>query len=216
MSSAKGSGGGRTRAQAYQNKTTFRHNKGSKKTQKIAATANSGGLCPRCADKIEWRIKYRKYKPLTVPRVCNGCGERAVKAAYRTLCAACAKARGACPQCAVVRRDLTPAVQTKAEEAREYEMLEGFVEALRERDRRTVHRKVERGEDVLAPLYRGSEGTSESESDGSESDGSDSEDSEGAGSACAGSDCADSESAGSESAAVPAVLARDMSAALKL
>lgn len=59
MSSAKGSGGGRTRAQAYQNRTTFRHNKGSKRTAKILATANSGGLCKRCADKIDWRIKVR-------------------------------------------------------------------------------------------------------------------------------------------------------------
>jgi hypothetical protein len=57
MSSAKGSGAGRTRPQAYQNRTPFRHNKGSKKTAAILATANSGGLCKRCADKIEWRLK---------------------------------------------------------------------------------------------------------------------------------------------------------------
>lgn len=57
MSMAKGSGAGRTRGQAYQNKTAFRHNKGSKKTAAILATVNTGGLCSRCADKIEWRKK---------------------------------------------------------------------------------------------------------------------------------------------------------------
>ena len=26
------------------------------------------GLCPACEEQIEWRKKYRKYKPLTVPK----------------------------------------------------------------------------------------------------------------------------------------------------
>jgi hypothetical protein len=26
------------------------------------------GLCPRCHDIIEWKKKYRKYKPLTTPK----------------------------------------------------------------------------------------------------------------------------------------------------
>lgn len=106
-----------------------------------------------------------------------------MKAAYRTLCEPCAKERKACPQCAQVKgkQALTPKVQTKAEEAREYEYLEGVVETLRERDRRTVYRKVARGDDVLAPLGAGgSDNDDDSSDDGSEN--SDGDDSEGDGS----------------------------------
>jgi Uncharacterized conserved protein (DUF2039) len=141
----------RSRPQAHQNETAFRHNKNSKKTRKILETVNTGGLCERCAEKIEWRKKYRKYKPLSQPRKCNGCGNRTVKAAYRTLCDDCARTKRACPQCAE-QKDVGPKIQTRAEEAREQEFLEGVVESLRERDRRTVYRKVARGEDVLAHL----------------------------------------------------------------
>jgi len=31
------------------------------------------GLCRRCTDKIEWRKKYRKYKPLSKPAVSKHC-----------------------------------------------------------------------------------------------------------------------------------------------
>jgi hypothetical protein len=151
MSTAKGSGAGRTRAQAYQNTHAFRHNKNSRKTNELRARVNTGGLCARCADKIEWRVKYRKYKALTQPRKCNACDERTVRHAYRTLCDGCAGARGVCPQCAENQR-VNPKIPTKAEAAREREMLEGVVESMRERDRRTVYRKVSRGVDVMADL----------------------------------------------------------------
>lgn len=108
-----------------------------------------------------------------------------MKAAYRTLCQPCAKERKACPQCAEAKDSLTPKVPTKAEEAREYEFLEGVVETLRERDRRTVYRKVARGEDVLAPLVDdedGSDSESDSESDSDDGAGGGAED-------CAGEDC---------------------------
>lgn len=44
--------------------------------------------------------QYRKYKPLSVPRKCNGCGKKAVKAAYREICAECADKEGKCEGCA--------------------------------------------------------------------------------------------------------------------
>lgn len=50
----------------HQNSVAFKHNKGSKKTAKILSLPNQG-LCKRCWDKIEWRKKYRKYKPLKAP-----------------------------------------------------------------------------------------------------------------------------------------------------
>ena len=51
---------------AHQNKVAFHHNKGSKKTARILSLPNQG-LCGRCHEKIEWRKKYRKYKPLKAP-----------------------------------------------------------------------------------------------------------------------------------------------------
>jgi len=40
-----------------------RHNPNSKKSQVIAGIPNVG-LCQRCHDIIEWRKKFRKYKPI--------------------------------------------------------------------------------------------------------------------------------------------------------
>ena len=51
---------------AHQNKFAFKHNPGSKLTKKILA-APIVGLCRRCSEIVEWRKKYRKYKPLTAP-----------------------------------------------------------------------------------------------------------------------------------------------------
>lgn len=61
-------------------------------------------------------------------------------------------------------------MQTKAEEAAEYEFLEGVVESMRERQRRTVYRKVARGEDVLAHLVKsdGSDGSVDEADEGGE------------------------------------------------
>jgi hypothetical protein len=66
MSTARGSAS-RTRKQAHQNSFAFRHNKHSTLTEKIKAAPNEG-LCPKCHEKVEWRKKYRKYKPLTQPK----------------------------------------------------------------------------------------------------------------------------------------------------
>lgn len=69
---------------AFQNSYAFKHNPNSKKTAKILAMPISG-VCQRCRDKLEWRKKYRKYKPLTQPSVCNFCRERNVNAAYHQV-----------------------------------------------------------------------------------------------------------------------------------
>jgi len=76
-------------APAHQNRFAFRHNPKSKKTDKILSSPNVG-VCRRCHEKIEWRKKYRKYKPRTQPGKCNVCMKRNVKAAYHTICRDCA------------------------------------------------------------------------------------------------------------------------------
>ena len=76
------------RAPSHQNKFAFKHNPSSKKTEKILSMPNIH-VCQRCYDKIEWRKKYRKYKPRTQPGKCNECPKRNVKAAYHTICTDC-------------------------------------------------------------------------------------------------------------------------------
>ncbi|KAL7483643.1 hypothetical protein ACHAW6_009289 [Cyclotella cf. meneghiniana] len=77
------------RAPKHQNSFAFRHNPKSKKTEKILSSPNLG-VCRRCHDKIEWRKKYRKYKPRTQPGKCNICFQKNVMAAYHTICTKCA------------------------------------------------------------------------------------------------------------------------------
>ena len=76
------------RKPAHQNTFAFYHNPNSRTTKKILASPNVN-VCKRCYDKIEWRKKYRKYKPRKQPGVCNKCHERNVKAAYHTICSGC-------------------------------------------------------------------------------------------------------------------------------
>ncbi|KAL7530733.1 hypothetical protein ACHAWF_003497 [Thalassiosira exigua] len=76
------------RAPKHQNSFAFRHNPNSKKTDKILSSPNAG-VCRRCHEKIEWRKKYRKYKPRTQPGKCNLCFKKNVLAAYHTICTKC-------------------------------------------------------------------------------------------------------------------------------
>jgi hypothetical protein len=83
----KDSGSG-SRIPAHQNKFAFHHNPKSKKTATILASPIQY-CCRRCHDKIVWRKRYRKYKPLTQPTKCNLCQQRNVTAAYHTICDRC-------------------------------------------------------------------------------------------------------------------------------
>lgn len=65
VSSAKG--GSKKGAQKYQNSFAFKHNAKSKISQKINAMPNDG-VCNRCFEQIEWRKKFKKYKPLAQPK----------------------------------------------------------------------------------------------------------------------------------------------------
>lgn len=76
------------RAPRHQNSFAFRHNPKSKKTDKILASPNVG-VCKRCHEKIEWRKKYRKYKPRTQPGKCNLCTQKNILTSYHTICSKC-------------------------------------------------------------------------------------------------------------------------------
>jgi hypothetical protein len=67
MSSQKGNVN-RTRAQKHKNATAYKNtmHDTSHQTKSILKTTQDG-LCGRCKEVIEWKIKYKKYKPLTQP-----------------------------------------------------------------------------------------------------------------------------------------------------
>lgn len=99
MSSSRGNTS-RTRPQKHQNKTVFKNDlhDTSHKTKFINSLEISE-VCKRCKDIIEWKIKYKKYKPLTAPRKCVACEQKSIKYAYHLLCAKCALEKKVCAKC---------------------------------------------------------------------------------------------------------------------
>ena len=83
----------------HANSYAFHHNPSSKLTAHILSLPIND-LCPSCVAVIEWRKKYRKYKPLTVMKKCTACGEKKIKEAYHVICAQCCrKGQGQCAKC---------------------------------------------------------------------------------------------------------------------
>ncbi len=57
------------RGQRHQNSSAYKaHLHGCPKRKTEALSVAVSGVCGRCKEKVEWRKKYDKYKPLTVPR----------------------------------------------------------------------------------------------------------------------------------------------------
>lgn len=67
MSTRKGNN--KKRGQKHQNTTTFKNNlHDTSKTTKTINNLLVQGVCERCRSIIEWKKKYKKYKPLTTPK----------------------------------------------------------------------------------------------------------------------------------------------------
>ncbi|CAN0575597.1 unnamed protein product, partial [Ectocarpus sp. 12 AP-2014] len=49
--------------------------------------------------QVEWRKRYRKYRPLRQPATCNDCHKKTITAAYHKICAPCSRERRVCPWC---------------------------------------------------------------------------------------------------------------------
>lgn len=71
MSSQRGSGETRKRAQKHKNSFAFKNDLHDKTPQmKKINTLNVCEVCERCKAQIEWKIKYKKYKPLSQAKTC--------------------------------------------------------------------------------------------------------------------------------------------------
>jgi len=136
--------GQRRRGPAHQNTFAFRHNPKSKKTERILASPIEG-LCQRCHEKVEWRKKYRKYKPLSAPATCTGCHTKSVRAAYHQICDPCAEKRAVCAGCAEPKsivKKTGAAAEKDVEEKRR--ALERDIKGLHLRKQRKILREFDR------------------------------------------------------------------------
>ncbi|XP_078385770.1 uncharacterized protein C9orf85 homolog isoform X2 [Cetorhinus maximus] len=57
------------------------------------------GVCKRCKEVLEWKIKYNKYKPLNQARKCVKCLQKTVKDSYHVMCKPCAFKLELCAKC---------------------------------------------------------------------------------------------------------------------
>ncbi|RKP36683.1 hypothetical protein BJ085DRAFT_299, partial [Dimargaris cristalligena] len=145
MSTSKGSTGARKSGQKYQNTTAYTHNRNSRRTREILALPVNG-LCQKCHDTIQWRKTYRKYKPLTVPKKCTKCDQKKIKDAYHIICGDCAAALKVCAKCRESREIVVSDDKTPQQLVEEEQRTQHILQRLSERQRRTLQRKLDRGE----------------------------------------------------------------------
>ncbi|KAG0259322.1 hypothetical protein DFQ27_004125 [Actinomortierella ambigua] len=141
VSSRKGNN--RKQGQTYKNTFAFHANKGSRITKQIAAMP-IGGLCSKCVDVIEWRKKFRKYKPLTTARKCVNCDQKAIKEAYHVMCNNCAGEKNVCAKCLESREIVPTNIKSQKELVKEQVEFDRLLSGMNERQRRAYLRKLER------------------------------------------------------------------------
>lgn len=135
------------KGQKYQNTTAFKNNlhDNSSKIKALNSMVISE-VCKRCMDIIQWKIKYKKYKPLTQPKKCTKCSQKAVKKAYYIICSKCAKEMGICAKCGERREIIHENSLTASEAASHQSKLEAELRLMPERKRRAFYRNQMKGE----------------------------------------------------------------------
>lgn len=139
MSSQKGNSK-RTRPQKYKNHTAFKNNlhDTSQKT-KLINNIDVANVCERCKKIIEWKIKYKKYKPLKAPGKCVKCEQKTIRHAYHTMCLTCAKKFEVCAKCGN-KGEIVESKPSKEETLKLDAELQALLKSLSERKRRTFLR----------------------------------------------------------------------------
>ncbi|XP_076056738.1 uncharacterized protein LOC143034493 [Oratosquilla oratoria] len=144
MSSERGNTS-RKRGQKYQNRMGFKNSlhDTSRKTQMLN-NMEVTEVCKRCQDVIAWKIKYKKYKPLSQPKTCTKCNMKTIKSAYHILCLVCAKKLDVCCKCGKKEEIVVHTGPTLQEQAQTMAELEVQVKQMPERRRRTYYRYLEK------------------------------------------------------------------------
>lgn len=173
MSCQRGSNG-RTRKQKYQNATTFKNNlyDTSQMTKKINNLEHKG-LCERCKNVLEWKVHFRKYKPLTQPKKCTRCSQKNILRAYYVVCDDCGAKENLCCKCGLSQDTPIERPVPAVEEEREQTEFELDVKFLRERQRRKFYRLMKQGmsgEEALAAVTENSTKNADEENLSDEND----------------------------------------------
>merc|ERR1712150_21690 len=101
------------------------------------------GLCEKCKDIIEWKVKFKKYKPLTKAKKCVKCLENKVLSAYYIVCEDCSKEKNFCSKCAKSCESIEFG-ESEREQQKNKEDFEEKLKSLPERKRRTLLRLLEK------------------------------------------------------------------------
>ena len=137
------------RAQKHKNITSFKNDKydttGQMKAINKLVVSN---VCKRCKDCIEWKIKYKKYKSLTVPAKCKKCDLKKVKYAYHMVCSDCSVSLKICGKCGEEKKVVGEVEKSTAEKQKEESHLREELKFMKLREKRTLLRQLEKGQDI--------------------------------------------------------------------
>ena len=143
MSTRKGEST-RKRPQRYQNTRAFKNDLYDKTAQtKKINNLQISNVCERCKSVLEWRIKYKKFKPLKAPSTCTKCSQKTVKHAYHIMCKPCADKNEVCPKCGK-HEELVEPKPTPEELLKLDQEMQAMLKTLPERKRRTFLRYLEK------------------------------------------------------------------------
>jgi hypothetical protein len=143
-------GGDAKKNQKYHNETAYEVRFNQRKLD-INASAPLDRLCVRCMEQVRWKIQFGKYKPATSLARCNKCKTKNINKAYRTVCDRCADKEHCCSKCGQ-SKDIAPNPKPEIRTDRtgvdrsKLQKMEEYLEDLRERSKRTVMRKLMKGE----------------------------------------------------------------------
>ncbi|XP_054730379.1 uncharacterized protein C9orf85 homolog [Anastrepha obliqua] len=147
MSTERGNAS-RTRSQKHKNRTAFKNDLHDKThQQKKLNSLHVSEVCQHCKDVIEWKIKYKKYKPLTQPKSCTRCQQRNITKAYHVLCRQCALEARVCAKCLknAEQIEIEPPQPTIEEQSKLQVEMDRLIKSLPERKRRAFLRYMNKG-----------------------------------------------------------------------
>lgn len=153
MSTQRGNAS-RTRAQKHKNRHVFKNDLHDKTPlQKRLNSLHISEVCQHCKGVIEWKIKYKKYKPLTQPKTCTKCSQKKIRKAYHVLCRDCALESRVCAKClkSADEVEIEPPQPTPEEELKLKVEMERLIKSFPERKRRAFLRYMEKGKKEKEP-----------------------------------------------------------------
>lgn len=147
MSTQRGNAS-RTRAQKHKNRHVFKNDLHDKTPQQMRLNKmHVSTVCQRCKEVIEWKIKYKKYKPLSQAKTCARCQQRTVRKAYHVICRDCAIKDHVCAKCLKSADEVAieaPEPTPQEEQQLQVEM-DRLIKSFSERKRRAFLRYMNKG-----------------------------------------------------------------------